>query len=119
WIDYPSLEKELQIVAARLPGTPERLARQVCSFIQALRRHDLWKVPGVAETLDWTAALLAMGADDLHQPEVAATLGCILKHQDDVQRLRSGLFAELLSEVSEAAAVPAAPGVVVRDTPEA
>jgi MoxR-like ATPase len=118
WIDYPSLEKELQIVATRLPGTPERLSRQVCTFIQALRRHDLWKVPGVAETLDWTAALLALGVQELSEPEVPSTLGCILKHQDDVHRLRAGLFAELLTEVTEAAPIPAAPGVVVRDTPE-
>jgi MoxR-like ATPase len=117
WIDYPSLEKELQIVATRLPGTPERLSRQVCAFIQALRRHDLWKVPGIAETLDWTAALLALGVQELHQPEVGATLGCILKHQDDVQRLRGGLFVELLSEVTEASPIPAAPGVVVSDAP--
>ncbi|MDQ3702472.1 MAG: MoxR family ATPase [Chloroflexota bacterium] len=117
WIDYPSLEKELQIVATRLPGTPERLARQVCAFIQAIRRHDLWKVPGVAETLDWTSALLALGVEELSQPEVTATLGCILKHQDDVQRLRTGLFAELLTEVTESSPIPAEPGVVVRDTP--
>jgi MoxR-like ATPase len=117
WIDYPTLEKELQIVATRLPGTPERLALQVCAFIQALRRHDLWKVPGVAETLDWTSALLALGVEELSQPEVPASLGCILKHQDDVQRVRSGLFNELLTEVTEASPIPAAPGVVVRDTP--
>jgi MoxR-like ATPase len=116
WIDYPTLEKELQIVATRLPGTPERLALQVCAFIQALRRHDLWKVPGVAETLDWTSALLALGVEELSQPEVPASLGCILKHQDDVQRVRSGLFNELLTEVTEASPIPAA-GVVVRDTP--
>jgi len=117
WIDYPTLEKELQIVATRLPGTPERLALQVCAFVQALRRHDLWKVPGVAETLDWTSALLALGVEELSQPEVPASLGCILKHQDDVQRVRSGLFNELLTEVTEASPIPAAPGVVVRDTP--
>jgi MoxR-like ATPase len=117
WIDYPSLEKEVQIVATRLPGTPERLTRQVCAFIQALRRHDLWKVPGIAETLDWTSALLALGVEELNQPEVGATLGCILKHQDDVQRLRSGLFAELLTEVTEASPIPSAPGVVVSDAP--
>jgi MoxR-like ATPase len=117
WIDYPTLEKEVQIVATRLPGTPERLTRQVCAFIQALRRYDLWKVPGIAETLDWTSALLALGVEELNQPEVGATLGCILKHQDDVQRLRSGLFAELLTEVTEASPIPSAPGVVVSDAP--
>jgi len=117
WIDYPTLEKELQIVATRLPGTPERLALQVCAFVQALRRHDLWKVPGVAETLDWTSALLALGVEELSQPEVPASLGCILKHQDDVQRVRSGLFNELLTEVTEASPIPAAPGVSRTTTP--
>ena len=117
WIEYPTLEKELQIIAARLPEAPERLGRQVCTFIQALRRHDLWKVPGVAETLDWTAALLALGVEELSQPEVGATLGCILKHQDDVQRVRAGLFAELLAEVTESSPIPERPGVVVSDAP--
>jgi MoxR-like ATPase len=99
WIDYPTLEKELQIVAARLPEAPVSLSRQVCRFIQGLRRHDLWKIPGVAETLDWTNALVALGVDELSRPEVPATLGCILKHQDDVERVRDGLFDELLAEV--------------------
>jgi len=116
WIDYPSLEKELQIVVTKVPGAPERLARQVCGFIQALRHHDLWKVPGVAETLDWTGALVAMGVDELSRPEVTATLGCILKHQEDVERARKGLFAELMAQVTDAAVIPAEPGAVVRDT---
>jgi len=113
WIDYPSLEKELQIVTIKVPQAPERLARQVCAFIQGLRRHDLWKVPGIAETLDWTAALVAMGVQELSQPEVLSTLGCILKHQDDVQRARDGLYAELLAEVLGTAAIPESEGAVV------
>jgi MoxR-like ATPase len=117
WIDYPSLQKELQIIAARLPEAPVRLSRQVCGFIQALRRQDLWKVPGIAETLDWTAALLAMGVEELSQPEVVDSLGCILKHQDDVQRVRDGIFAELLGQVSDAAVIPETEGAVVSDAP--
>jgi len=117
WIDYPSIEKELQIVVTKVPGAPERLARQVCGFIQALRRHDLWKVPGVAETLDWTGALVAMGVEELSRPEVAATLGCILKHQEDVERARKGLFKELLGQVGAAAVVPSEEGAVVSDAP--
>jgi MoxR-like ATPase len=113
WIDYPTLEKELQIVTTKVPDAPGRLARQVCAFIQRLRGQDLWKVPGIAETLDWTAALVAMGVDELSQPEVGATLGCILKHQEDIDRARRGLFAELLGEVSSAAVVPATEGAVV------
>ncbi len=103
WIDYPTLEKELQIVAARLPEAPTKLTRQVCGFIQSLRQHDLWKIPGVAETLDWTSALVALGVDELSRPEVPATLGCILKHQDDVQRVRDGLFSDLLAQVARPA----------------
>jgi len=115
WIEYPTLEKELQIVATKVPEAPSRLARQVCQFVQGIRRHDLWKVPGIAETLDWTNALVALGIQELRQPDVQATLGCILKHQDDVQRVRTGLFQELLSEVTESAAVPEA-GVLVSDS---
>ncbi|CAA9296317.1 MAG: Carbon monoxide oxidation accessory protein CoxD [uncultured Chloroflexi bacterium] len=115
WIDYPTLEKEIQIVATKVPEAPGRLARQVCQFVQGIRRHDLWKIPGVAETLDWTNALVALGVEELSRPEVPATLGCILKHQDDVQRVRSGLFRELLAEVGETAAVPEA-GILVSDS---
>jgi len=114
WIEYPTLEKELQIVATKVPEAPSRLARQVCQFVQGIRRHDLWKVPGIAETLDWTNALVALGIQELRQPDVLSTLGCILKHQDDVQRVRTGLYQELLSEVTESAAVPEA-GVLVSD----
>ncbi len=115
WIEYPTLEKELQIVATKVPEAPSRLARQVCQFVQGIRRHDLWKVPGIAETLDWTNALVALGIQELRQPDVLSTLGCILKHQDDVQRVRTGLYQELLSEVTESAAVPEA-GVLVSDS---
>ena len=115
WIDYPSVEKELQIVGTKVPEAPTRLARQVCQFVQGIRRHDLWKIPGIAETLDWTSALVALGVAELSQPEVLSTLGCILKHQDDVQRVRQGLYKELLGEVLESAAVPES-GVLVSDT---
>ena len=117
WIDYPTVEKELQIVSTKVPQASGRLARQVCTFIQALRRHDLWKVPGVAETLDWTSALVAMGVEELSRPDVMATLGCILKHQEDVDRARKGLFQELLNETGAAAVVPSEPGAVVGDAP--
>jgi MoxR-like ATPase len=116
WIDYPQLEKELQIVSTKVPEAPARLARQVCQFVQGIRRHDLWKIPGVAETLDWTSALVSLGIQELRQPEVLATLGTILKHQDDIQRVRSGLYQELIAEVSESAAVPEV-GVLASDRP--
>jgi MoxR-like ATPase len=117
WIDYPTLEKELRIVVAKVPDATEHLARQICRFIQEMRREDLWKVPGVAETLDWTAALVALGIEELGDPQVRATLGCILKHQDDVERAQAGVFDRLIASVYGAAQVPESPGVVVSDAP--
>jgi MoxR-like ATPase len=88
WIDYPSLEKERQIVAARIPGAPEQLAQQVVAFVQELRRMDLYKLPGVAETIDWASALVALNAEALTPGVVDDTLGAILKYQDDVDQVR-------------------------------
>ncbi len=97
WIDYPSLEKEFQILKVKLPGISERLALQVARFIQALRREDLYKLPGVAETLDWAAALLALNQQELSLEIASATLGAILKHQEDVQFVRKRKLEELVS----------------------
>lgn len=88
WIDYPSFEKELEIVRARLPGAPEALTRQITAFIQDLRQADLYKLPGVAETLDWTTALVALDQQALDPAVVDETLGVILKYQDDVEKVR-------------------------------
>lgn len=88
WIDYPSFEKELEIVQARLPHAPEKLARQVTGFIQALREMDLYKLPGVAETLDWTTALVALDQKALDPVIVDETLGAVLKYQDDVDKIK-------------------------------
>ncbi len=88
WIDYPSFEKEYEIVLAKVPNAPQQLAKQVASFIQELRRADLYKVPGVAETLDWTAALVALDQKALSPQVVDDTLGVILKYQDDVAKVR-------------------------------
>jgi MoxR-like ATPase len=88
WIDYPSFEKEYDIVLAKVPNAPQQLAKQVTSFIQELRRADLYKVPGVAETLDWTAALVALDQKALSPQVVDDTLGVILKYQDDVAKVR-------------------------------
>jgi MoxR-like ATPase len=88
WIDYPSFEKEYEIVLTKVPNAPEQLAKQVTSFIQELRRADLYKVPGVAETLDWTAALVALDQKALSPQVVDDTLGVILKYQDDVAKVR-------------------------------
>jgi MoxR-like ATPase len=91
WIDYPDEEKELAIVHARLPHVPDLLARQVVAFVHALRREDLYKLPGVAETLDWLAALGALEQTSLSEPAAAATLGALLKTREDIQRTQAVL----------------------------
>lgn len=99
WIDYPRFEKELEIVRAKVPGAPAQLARQVTSFIQELRQADLYKVPGVAETLDWTAALVALDQQALDSGIVEETLGVILKYQDDVEKIRGERTKAILDRV--------------------
>jgi MoxR-like ATPase len=95
WIDYPDLEKELAIVLARIPQAPERLARQVCAAVQQLRGLDLQKVPGVAETLDWTAALYSLGQQELDDRLARETLCAILKMQEDLEATEPHLDALL------------------------
>ncbi len=87
WIDYPTAERELAILAARAPEVPARLAAQIVAFVQGLRARDLFKLPGVAETLDWGHALVALGAVELDPATVDATLGVLLKYQDDLARI--------------------------------
>jgi MoxR-like ATPase len=99
WIDYPSFEKEYAIVLTKVPNAPEQLAKQVTSFIQELRRADLYKVPGVAETLDWTAALVALDQKALNPQVVDETLGVILKYQDDVAKVR-GTTAKMIFDTA-------------------
>ncbi|WP_376789670.1 AAA family ATPase [Thermoflexus sp.] len=98
WIDYPSFEKEIQIVRARIPDAPERLTRQIVAFVQELRRLDLYKLPGVAETLDWTAALLALDQTELDAAVIDETLGVLLKYQDDVLKVRGEIAQDLLTK---------------------
>jgi MoxR-like ATPase len=88
WIDYPSVDREYEIVQARIPDVSRRLARQVTRFIAGARQLDLYKLPGIAETLDWTRALMALGQAELSEESVAATLGSIVKYQEDLARLR-------------------------------
>jgi MoxR-like ATPase len=87
WIDFPALDKEYSIVLARMPDVPERLAKQVCAFVHELRAADLFKAPGVAETLDWISSLLALNQLDLVEGPVRDTLGALLKYQDDVLKV--------------------------------
>jgi MoxR-like ATPase len=90
WIDYPTFQKEYQIVVTKRPEISTDLARQVCRFVQSLRKQDLYKLPGVAETLDWAGALAALGATSLDEDLVIDTLGALLKYQDDIQKIRAG-----------------------------
>jgi MoxR-like ATPase len=99
WLDFPDVERELQIVALKAPGASERLARQVVEFVQRMRTLDLFKSPGVAETIDWTNALVALNAMRLDPDTVHDTLGVLLKHQDDLLRMQGGDTAKLLDEL--------------------
>jgi len=101
WIDYPSFDKEVRILRTKVPGVNERLAGQIARVMQSLRRMKLAKVPGVAETLDWAAALAALHADHLDAELVRETLGCVLKEVDDVKRLEADLASGRLSELLE------------------
>ncbi len=98
WIDYPTPERELAILRARLPHVPETLAREIVEFVQRLRRADLTKSPGVAETLDWAAALVALGAGQLDAAQVERTLGVLLKYQEDLGGMRAGGARGILEE---------------------
>jgi MoxR-like ATPase len=99
WIDYPTPERELAILSARQPNLADALAREVVGFVQRLRQADLTKLPGVAETLDWAAALTALGARRLEAGQVEETLGVLLKYQEDVAALKNGGARTLLAEV--------------------
>ena len=88
WIEYPSFDKEYQIVMAKLPGVEERLARQIVAFIQDLRERDFLKRPGISETLDWAGALMALHKEYLDEAAISDTLGCILKYQEDIKRFQ-------------------------------
>ena len=99
WIDYPSFEKELEIVQTQLPQAPAQLARQITGFIQALREMDLYKLPGVAETLDWTTALVALDQNALDPVIVDETLGVVLKYQDDVEKVQGVQARAILDRV--------------------
>jgi MoxR-like ATPase len=100
WIDYPTAQKEFEIVLARVPAAPERLATEVVGFVHRLREADLTKVPGIAETLDWAAALLSLGAKELTPALVDETLGVVLKYEEDIRQVRGEQAARMLTEVA-------------------
>jgi MoxR-like ATPase len=104
WIEYPTFDKELAVLAARLPQAPQMLALQVVALVQQLRRMDLYKLPGVAETLDWAAALLALETQTLTVQVVSDTLGALLKHQEDIERLQEQELPALVQKAQQQAA---------------
>ena len=98
WVDYPSAERERAILAAKAPNAGARLSAQVVAFVQALRGMELYKPPGIAETLDWAQALMALDAKELAAPVVDSTLGVLLKYQDDIVKVRGEAAARLLAQ---------------------
>ena len=99
WIDYPSFEKELAIVRERVPNASQKLAAQVTTAVQRLRQRELYKVPGVSETIDWAAALTALDRVSLDAASAEETLGVLLKAKDDIEAIRGGVLAELIARV--------------------
>jgi MoxR-like ATPase len=102
WIGHPTLERELDIVRLRVPGIPEELAAQAAAFVRGLRRLDLAKPPGVAETIDWAHALAALGHDELDATVVEDTLGSVLKYHEDLELVRDTALAELVEQARAA-----------------
>jgi MoxR-like ATPase len=99
WVGYPNAERELKILRAKVPGIAKKLSEQVVGFVQALRKEDLFKAPGVAETLDWAGALTELDAVGLDPATVSDTLGVLLKYQDDIARLDNSKVKALLDDV--------------------
>ena len=99
WVGYPTAERELAIVRAKVPGVSKKLSEQVVAFVQALRKQDLFKSPGVAETLDWAGALSELDVVALDPATVSDTLGVLLKYQDDIAKLEGSKVKELLDDV--------------------
>ena len=99
WVDYPGFERELQILHSKVPEAPEALSREVVAFVQRLRAEDLFKKPGVAETIDWAKCLLALDVIALTPEVIADTLGAVLKYQDDIQKLSSLEAGKILDEI--------------------
>jgi len=104
WIEYPDFQKELAIVRAKAPNVEPMLAKQITSFVQEMRRMELFKAPGIAETLDWTSAVIALDQQALSYSIIADTLGVILKYQEDVDRVRGDQAEQLIERAARATA---------------
>jgi MoxR-like ATPase len=99
WVDYPNAQRELEILKVKVPDAPEKLTQQVVNFVQHLRNRDLFKMPGVAETIDWTNALIQLDKIDLDPETVNSSLGVLLKYQDDIEKIQGSEAAQILDEV--------------------
>ncbi len=99
WVDYPDAERELAILKSRVPDAPARLSREIVGFVQAIRKEDLFKAPGVAETLDWASALVELDAVALDPSLVSDTLGVLLKYQDDIQKMQGSRAKDMLDKI--------------------
>jgi MoxR-like ATPase len=99
WVDYPNAEREMAILKSKAPQTPAKLSKQIVAFVQRLRSEDLFKSPGVAETLDWATALVELDAVALDPAMVSDTLGVLLKYQDDIMKMQGSRMKEILDEV--------------------
>jgi MoxR-like ATPase len=107
WVDYPNAERELEILGKKAPGAAPELSQAVVGFVQKLRKMDLFKLPGIAETIDWTEALMQLDVLELTPNAVNDTLGVLLKYQDDIARIQGSEAARLLDQVkAEIAAAP-------------
>jgi MoxR-like ATPase len=107
WVDYPNAERELEILERKAPGASAALSREVVGFVQRLRKMDLFKLPGIAETIDWTEALMQLDALELAPNVINDTLGVLLKYQDDIARIQGSEAAKLLDQVKvEIASAP-------------
>ncbi len=104
WVDYPDADRELEIVRLKAPGASEQLTAELVSFIQKLREKDLYKQPGIAETIDWANALTQLNAVSLNESNINDTLGTILKYQDDIAKIQGSEAADILAEIRSAAA---------------
>ncbi|WP_416897295.1 MAG: AAA family ATPase [Minwuia sp.] len=107
WVGYPTAERELEILRRKAPGAPERLTREIVGFIQELRNADLFKLPGVAETIDWTRALTELDVVALDADTVNNTLGVILKYQDDIAKMQGSEASRIIQQVRAEAAAAA------------
>ena len=98
WIDYPTFRKEMDIVGSRVPGIKDELAQQICGFMQLMRTRDFYKRPGVAETIDWALALMALNIEDLDHETVDSTLGCVLKYKEDIEKVQEDGLPQIIEK---------------------